>query len=437
MVTLPAAEDCARLDYSGGSPPGDGLLPIPQPHGQARSLMSPFPSKTPSVFCTPPARRTTTASLSPMVKPKISRSTSAILPTPLACSPPLVDGVHLLKGRLPFKVVQGNGPGNNKIDAVQRNNSKKTLDGRNGAHKKMSGSTGHSVNVKVRDHVDLQGARSTLKPPHDGGDLKGQPKKVDVRNHRSLEQSQSVKEARVRRAQQFEIPPVTILQRPKNEEAAAELFAKFFQKSAEQDVVVNEEWVDHMSENMQNFLEMTLESKIERQSSTGGLSDSEALEDMPCQTISSPCRTSDAPGPVVNMCTGVPPSCPTACSTLVTQSDVEILRASNGALKDFMCESVGEELAPWERWAGPSYINSPPPSALPLPRFSRKHSKIESLDIECLEEIVSDQVSTPPSSLSPLYASFSGQRQLVINSDAVVSATKDLKRILNLDLCRI
>lgn len=436
MVPLPTAEDCARHDYSGGSPPGDGLLPIPQPHGQARALSkrSPFPSKMPSIFSTPPTRRTPAASLSPMVKPKISRSTSAILPTPLAGSPPLVegDGLHLLKGRLPFKIVQGNGPGNNKIDVVQRNNSMKPLDARNGAHKKMVVSSGHAVNVKVKDHVDgHQGARSTVKPPHDGADLKGKPKKADVRNQRSLERSHSVKGPHERRAQQVEIPAVTILQTPKNEEAAAELFAKFFQKSAEQDIeCVNEEWVDCTPENM--------DSEIEQQSSTEGLSDFEALEDGPRQTISSPFSTTGVSGTVVNKYVGGSPLRLTVSSTLVTQSDVEIFSASKGALKELMLESIGEELAPWERWAGPSYINSPPPSALPLPRFSRKHLKVESLaTADFFDEIGSDQASTPPSSISPLYASFSGKRQLGINSDAVASATKDLKRILNLDLCRM
>eukprot|EP00250_Pteridium_aquilinum_P019450 c24436_g1_i1 orf=701-2143(+) len=442
MVPSPAAQDCARLDYSCGCSPGDGLLPIPQHHGQVRafSKRSP-PSKSSSPFCTPSSRKM--ASTSPS-KPNISRSASAILPTPLVGSSPLAeeDRLHLLKGRLPFKIVQGNGPGNS-AEFAQGNKSKKSIDARNSTRNKVTATSGHAPSVRAKDHLDgHQGLRSGFKKSHDGAGSKGQPKEADMRKQKNLERSHSAKGARDG-SQQVEVPVITILQRPKNKEAAAELFAKFFQENAEQEVIdVNDEW-EGISDILRKSSEMAMESETEQQSIAEGLSDFEASEVSQCQTTSIPYidRTlTGVLGMIVDKegdrCLLTDAVCPTVSSTLVAQSDVEPLRALKETVKEL--EFGSEDLAPWERWAGPSYINSPPPSALPLPRFSRKHIKIESLTIaEQFEEIVSDQIATKPSSMSALFTGLSGLRESGFGLDAVATATNELRRILNLDLCRM
>lgn len=92
-----------------------------------------------------------------------------------------------------------------------------------------------------------------------------------------------------------------------------------------------------------------------------------------------------------------------------------------------------------ERWAGPAYSNSPPPSSLPFPKFSIQQLRTSSLEIplsdfEPSEEAVGSgsqsAPATPSRSLccdSSLTAEFLG-----LGLD-VANATKDLRRILNLD----
>jgi len=80
-----------------------------------------------------------------------------------------------------------------------------------------------------------------------------------------------------------------------------------------------------------------------------------------------------------------------------------------------------EEFSYSELWAGPAYSNSPPPSSLPIPKFSLCQKRSVSLDLPLPSsgiELPPVAKSAPP---SPTRDSFS-------------SATENLRRILHLDI---
>ncbi|KAI4301237.1 hypothetical protein L6164_034533 [Bauhinia variegata] len=84
-----------------------------------------------------------------------------------------------------------------------------------------------------------------------------------------------------------------------------------------------------------------------------------------------------------------------------------------------------------ERWAGPTYSNSPPPSSLPIPKFSVRPKRTVSLDLPGSSpdiEMHPVAKSAPP---SPTREKFPFSRDLFLNTD---SATKTLRRILNLNI---
>lgn len=86
-----------------------------------------------------------------------------------------------------------------------------------------------------------------------------------------------------------------------------------------------------------------------------------------------------------------------------------------------------------ELWAGPAYSYSPPPSSLPIPSFSVRPKRSVSLTLP--DRVVSDldlnlaAKSAPSSPTSDLSKCSSGE--LFYSAD---SATKTLRRILNLDI---
>ncbi|KAJ7525822.1 hypothetical protein O6H91_17G068500 [Diphasiastrum complanatum] len=94
-----------------------------------------------------------------------------------------------------------------------------------------------------------------------------------------------------------------------------------------------------------------------------------------------------------------------------------------------------------EKWAGPCFAVSPSPSSLPIPSFSnflqqRSHT-LQMASCEEFEEFsFSTFASTPPSpyheSSSSVY-SYLGQKSRANSVDAA-TATKHLRKILNLDL---
>ncbi|KAJ1433091.1 Proline-rich nuclear receptor coactivator motif [Sesbania bispinosa] len=84
-----------------------------------------------------------------------------------------------------------------------------------------------------------------------------------------------------------------------------------------------------------------------------------------------------------------------------------------------------------ELWAGPTYSNSPPPSSLPIPKFSVRPKRTVSLELpsSCpkieLHPVANSAPCTPRGEHSP------SARDLFVNAD---SATKTLCCILNLNL---
>lgn len=85
-----------------------------------------------------------------------------------------------------------------------------------------------------------------------------------------------------------------------------------------------------------------------------------------------------------------------------------------------------------ERWAGPTYSNSPPPSSLPIPKFSMKPKRSVSLDL---------QTSVPDIHFHPVALSapasptreWSPSPEDMFDQDDSHFATEALRRILNLD----
>lgn len=83
-----------------------------------------------------------------------------------------------------------------------------------------------------------------------------------------------------------------------------------------------------------------------------------------------------------------------------------------------------------ERWAGPAYSNSPPPSSLPMPKFSLKPKRTVSLDLPT----VASEIDLPPLSKSAPTSPRERSPSPGNLFDIEDSATKTLRRILNLDI---
>lgn len=84
-----------------------------------------------------------------------------------------------------------------------------------------------------------------------------------------------------------------------------------------------------------------------------------------------------------------------------------------------------------ERWAGPAYSNSPPPSSLPIPKFSIRPKRTVSLDLPSmssefdLHPIAKSAPASPTRERSPSPVDLFGGAD---------DPTKTLRRILNLDI---
>ncbi|KAL9239678.1 hypothetical protein vseg_013979 [Gypsophila vaccaria] len=84
-----------------------------------------------------------------------------------------------------------------------------------------------------------------------------------------------------------------------------------------------------------------------------------------------------------------------------------------------------------ERWAGPAYSNSPPPSSLPMPKFDMKPKRTVSLELSAFE---SDLKLPPMSKSAPTTPTSKCSRSSADFFSDGDSATKTLRRILNLDV---
>lgn len=93
--------------------------------------------------------------------------------------------------------------------------------------------------------------------------------------------------------------------------------------------------------------------------------------------------------------------------------------------------SARESLSFSELWAGPAYSNSPPPSSLPMPKFSVKPKRTVSLELPALESDLNLQPMPKSAPASPTRESTRSPFSFLRDDD---SATKTLRRILNLDV---
>ncbi|KAJ4845259.1 hypothetical protein Tsubulata_034374 [Turnera subulata] len=87
-----------------------------------------------------------------------------------------------------------------------------------------------------------------------------------------------------------------------------------------------------------------------------------------------------------------------------------------------------------ERWAGPAYSNSPPPSSLPIPKFSMRPKRTVSLDLPLKDDDDTGVILQPNSKsapASPTREHTPVAKELFLSADF---ATKTLRRILNLDV---
>ncbi|XP_020579844.1 uncharacterized protein LOC110024301 [Phalaenopsis equestris] len=91
-----------------------------------------------------------------------------------------------------------------------------------------------------------------------------------------------------------------------------------------------------------------------------------------------------------------------------------------------------DDLSYSELWAGPTYCNSPPPSSLPIPKFSLRQKRSVSLDLPDSDsdiELKPEAKSAPASPVRDCPLSLADDFLL-----GTASATQNLRRILNLDL---
>ncbi|XVF80805.1 hypothetical protein PTKIN_Ptkin15bG0105000 [Pterospermum kingtungense] len=90
----------------------------------------------------------------------------------------------------------------------------------------------------------------------------------------------------------------------------------------------------------------------------------------------------------------------------------------------------GEGFLYSELWAGPAYSNSPPPSSLPIPKFSLRVKRTVSLDLPAADSVIDVHPTAKSAPASPTRELNPSVAELFHSAD---SATKTLRRILNLD----
>ncbi|XP_047072030.1 extensin-like [Lolium rigidum] len=86
-----------------------------------------------------------------------------------------------------------------------------------------------------------------------------------------------------------------------------------------------------------------------------------------------------------------------------------------------------------ELWAGPAYSNSPPPSSLPIPKFSSLHQK-RSVSLELPPADRSDHVELLVHAKSAPSTPTAGSTLGFFGDDDTAIATENLRRILHLDI---
>ncbi|KAF8720554.1 hypothetical protein HU200_023810 [Digitaria exilis] len=86
-----------------------------------------------------------------------------------------------------------------------------------------------------------------------------------------------------------------------------------------------------------------------------------------------------------------------------------------------------------ELWAGPAFANSPPPSSLPIPKFSLRQKRSISLELPPVEH---SDVEVRPHAKSAPSSPVGGSGYGFFNENETASAiaTENLRRILQLDI---
>uniref|UniRef100_A0A5B6ZUQ4 Uncharacterized protein n=1 Tax=Davidia involucrata TaxID=16924 RepID=A0A5B6ZUQ4_DAVIN len=95
--------------------------------------------------------------------------------------------------------------------------------------------------------------------------------------------------------------------------------------------------------------------------------------------------------------------------------------------------SLNDEFSYSELWAGPAYSNSPPPSSLPIPKFSLRPKRTVSLDLPVSASGINFHPIAKSAPPSPTREHNPYPRDL-FHFHSADSATKTLRRILNLDI---
>ncbi|KAH1258322.1 hypothetical protein GmHk_03G008076 [Glycine max] len=168
-------------------------------------------------------------------------------------------------------------------------------------------------------------------------------------------------------------------------------------------------------------------SKSQRHAEFGSSSPSNDFRGINCRTFQTGCGI--LPTPLKRPKTPLTPSNPnkTRCKTTPSSAPVPINRKKEK--KGFNVVPDGGILLS-ELWAGPTYSNSPPPSSLPIPKFSVRPKRSVSLDFpgSCPEVEMQLRANSAPSSPRWEHSPFARDDGLF------VSATNTLRRILNLNL---
>ncbi|XP_076904229.1 uncharacterized protein LOC143559589 [Bidens hawaiensis] len=117
-------------------------------------------------------------------------------------------------------------------------------------------------------------------------------------------------------------------------------------------------------------------------------------------------------------------------SKRITKSSLVPINVKSGNFRDSL---NGDNFFYSELWAGPAYSNSPPPSSLPIPKFSIMPKRTVSLELPSvtgeIDLLTHFAKSAPP---SPTREHHKGFRRDVFDGEYEF-ATKTLRRILNLD----
>lgn len=152
----------------------------------------------------------------------------------------------------------------------------------------------------------------------------------------------------------------------------------------------------------------------------------------PLRALSTPVNRHNPPS--LKITASAPPTEPGRTKPAKKSSPIPIRRKAICDEK-FSDEGFFDEcLSLSERWAGPTYSNSPPPSSVPIPKFLQLPKRTKSLTLPNVAS--SDHVSvhliskSAPASPTREFSPPPISKDLLRSAD---SATKTLRRILNLD----